>query len=94
MVFSSPRHLMVAGGCIIVMEIVYKMDFSLPGFLICSIILGFGMHNKSLFVVLSAMLFVFVLFVFSFLLFYKREILCNVTKTETFIEHSLLSLTL
>ncbi|CAK9149862.1 unnamed protein product [Ilex paraguariensis] len=41
MVFSSPRHLMVAGGCIIVMEIVYKMDFSLPGFLICSTILGF-----------------------------------------------------
>nr|GLL19256.1 zinc transporter 5 [Ipomoea trifida] len=31
MVFSSPRHLMVAGGCIIVMEFVYKMDFSLPG---------------------------------------------------------------
>ncbi|RZC70244.1 hypothetical protein C5167_033510 [Papaver somniferum] len=31
MVFSSPRHLMVAGGCIIVMEIMYKMDFSLPG---------------------------------------------------------------
>nr|DAD31818.1 TPA_asm: hypothetical protein HUJ06_010669 [Nelumbo nucifera] len=43
MVFSSPRHLMVAGGCIIIMEIVYKMDFSLLGFLICSIILGFGM---------------------------------------------------
>ncbi|KVI02821.1 hypothetical protein Ccrd_018887 [Cynara cardunculus var. scolymus] len=32
MVFSSPRHLMVAGGCLIVMEIFYKMDFSLPGF--------------------------------------------------------------
>lgn len=63
MVFSSPRHLMVAGGCIIVMEIVYKMDFSLPGFLICSIILGFGMHNKSLFVVLSAtLLFLFYLY--------------------------------
>lgn len=34
---------MVAGGCIIVMEIVYNMDFSLPGFLICCLILGFGM---------------------------------------------------
>ncbi|KAL2895523.1 Zinc transporter 5 [Bienertia sinuspersici] len=35
MVFSSPKHLMVAGGCIIVMEIFYKMDFSLAGFIIC-----------------------------------------------------------
>lgn len=34
---------MVAGGCIIVMEMVYGMDFSLPGFLICCLILGFGM---------------------------------------------------
>ncbi|KAA8547798.1 hypothetical protein F0562_004227 [Nyssa sinensis] len=47
MVFSSPRHLMVAGGCIIVMEIVYKMDFSLPGFLICSTILGFGIYETT-----------------------------------------------
>ncbi|KAF5748015.1 zinc transporter 5 [Tripterygium wilfordii] len=47
MVFSSPRHLMVAGGCIIVMEIVYKMDFSLPGFLICSFILGFGIYEAT-----------------------------------------------
>lgn len=46
MVFSSPRHLMVAGGCIIVMEKVYGMDFSLPGFLICCLILGFGMCVK------------------------------------------------
>lgn len=43
MVFSSPRHIMVAGGCLIVMEIFYKMDFSLPGFLICCTLLGFGM---------------------------------------------------
>ena len=43
MVFSSPKHLMVAGGCIIVLEIVYKMNFSLLGFLICSAFLGFGM---------------------------------------------------
>ncbi|KAF9663979.1 hypothetical protein SADUNF_Sadunf17G0108300 [Salix dunnii] len=47
MVFSSPRHLMVAGGCIIVMEIVYKMDFSLPGFIICSLILGFGIYEAT-----------------------------------------------
>lgn len=44
MVFSSPRHLMVAGGCIIVMDVVYKMDFSLLGFLLCASILGFGMN--------------------------------------------------
>jgi hypothetical protein len=43
MVFSSPRHLMAASACIIVMEIAYKMDFSLAGFVICSLILGFGM---------------------------------------------------
>ncbi|KAJ6734997.1 ZINC TRANSPORTER [Salix purpurea] len=47
MVFSSPRHLMVAGGCIIVMEIVYKMDFSLPGFIICSLLLGFGIYEAT-----------------------------------------------
>ncbi|KAF5202732.1 zinc transporter [Thalictrum thalictroides] len=46
-VFSSPRHLMIAGGSIIVMEIVYKMDFSLPGFLICAIILGFGIYEAT-----------------------------------------------
>ncbi|XP_031256450.1 uncharacterized protein LOC116138972 [Pistacia vera] len=47
MVFSSPRHLMVAGGCIIVMEIVYKMDFSQLGFMICSSILGFGIYEAT-----------------------------------------------
>ncbi|KAJ4707092.1 zinc transporter 5 [Melia azedarach] len=47
MVFSSPRHLVVAGGCIIVMEIAYKMDFSLPGFVICSLILGFGIYEAT-----------------------------------------------
>ncbi|PWZ29921.1 hypothetical protein Zm00014a_008456 [Zea mays] len=34
LVFSSPRHLMVSTGCIIVLEIVYQMDFSLFGFLV------------------------------------------------------------
>ncbi|KAJ8761797.1 hypothetical protein K2173_004611 [Erythroxylum novogranatense] len=47
MVFSSPRHLMVAGGCIIIMEIIYKMDFSLPGFVLCSSILGFGIYQAT-----------------------------------------------
>ncbi|KAK2652240.1 hypothetical protein Ddye_012096 [Dipteronia dyeriana] len=47
MVFSSPRHLLVAGGCIIVMEIVYRMDFSLPGFVICSLLLGFGIYEAT-----------------------------------------------
>ncbi|KAL3813255.1 hypothetical protein ACJIZ3_014523 [Penstemon smallii] len=47
MVFSSPRHLMVAGGCIIIMEIVFKMDFSLPGFLLCAAILSFGIHQAT-----------------------------------------------
>lgn len=54
MVFSSPRHLMAAGGCIIVMEIVYNMDFSLPGFIICSLILGFGMFKSLSFMFLHS----------------------------------------
>ncbi|KAG9448913.1 hypothetical protein H6P81_008878 [Aristolochia fimbriata] len=47
LVFSSLRHLVVAGGCIIIMEILYKMDFSLVGFLICSTILGLGIHQAT-----------------------------------------------
>ncbi|ONK68055.1 uncharacterized protein A4U43_C05F6830 [Asparagus officinalis] len=47
LVFSSPRHLMVAGGCIILMELAYNMDFSLVGFLICSSILGFGIFQAT-----------------------------------------------
>ncbi|XP_010553915.1 PREDICTED: zinc transporter 5 [Tarenaya hassleriana] len=47
MVFSSPRHLMVAGACIIVMEISYGMDFSLPGFVVCCLILGFGIYEAT-----------------------------------------------
>ncbi|XP_042400322.1 uncharacterized protein LOC121990192 [Zingiber officinale] len=43
LVFSSPRHLMISGVCIIIMEILYLMDFSLLGFVICFSILGFGM---------------------------------------------------
>jgi len=47
LVFSSPRHLMVSTGCIIVLEILYKMDFSLLGFLVCSVILGFGIFEAT-----------------------------------------------
>ena len=46
-VFSSPRHLVVAGGSIILLETVYKMDFSLVGFIICCSILGFGLFKFS-----------------------------------------------
>ncbi|KAI3665541.1 hypothetical protein L6452_44168 [Arctium lappa] len=44
---AEERHLMVAGGCLIVMEIFYKMDFSLPGFLICCTLLGFGIFEAT-----------------------------------------------
>ncbi|CAO1947905.1 unnamed protein product [Urochloa humidicola] len=47
LVFSSPRHLMVSTGCIVVLEILYKMDFSLLGFLVCSVILGFGIFEAT-----------------------------------------------
>lgn len=38
---------MVAGGCIIVMEITYKMDFSLVGFLFCCSLLSLGMCPRN-----------------------------------------------
>ncbi|XAR54619.1 CTP synthase (glutamine hydrolyzing) [Bertholletia excelsa] len=44
MVFSYPRHLMVARECIIIMQIVYKMDFSLLGYLMCYWALVRGKH--------------------------------------------------
>lgn len=47
LVFSTPRHLMVTGGCIIIMEMSYRMDFSLLGFLVCSFILGLGIHEAT-----------------------------------------------
>ncbi|KAF2537407.1 hypothetical protein F2Q70_00000088 [Brassica cretica] len=47
MVFSSPRHLLVAGACIIAMEIAYEMDFSLPGFIVCCVVLGFGIFEAT-----------------------------------------------
>ncbi|XP_042471118.1 uncharacterized protein LOC122053235 isoform X2 [Zingiber officinale] len=47
LVFSSPRHLMISGVCIIIMEILYLMDFSLLGFVICSSILAFGIFEAT-----------------------------------------------
>ncbi|CAL9072698.1 unnamed protein product [Musa acuminata var. zebrina] len=47
LVFSSPRHLMISGGSIILMEILYQMDFSLIGFVTCSLILGFGIFEAT-----------------------------------------------
>ncbi|KAJ8485741.1 hypothetical protein OPV22_018226 [Ensete ventricosum] len=47
LVFSSPRHLMISGGSIILMEILHKMDFSLIGFVTCSLILGFGIFEAT-----------------------------------------------
>ncbi|XP_074583774.1 uncharacterized protein LOC141839836 isoform X2 [Curcuma longa] len=47
LVFSSPRHLMISGGGIIIMEILYQMDFSLIGFVICCSILGFGIFEAT-----------------------------------------------
>ncbi|CAN6451607.1 unnamed protein product [Victoria cruziana] len=47
MVVSSPRHLMVSASCIIIMTIMYQMDFSLIGFLVCSILLGVGIFEAT-----------------------------------------------
>lgn len=47
LVFSSPRHLVIASGCVIMLEMMHKMDFSLIGFLICSSILGFGIMEAT-----------------------------------------------
>ncbi|KAF3788836.1 hypothetical protein EJ110_NYTH20166 [Nymphaea thermarum] len=47
MVVSSPRHLMVSAVCIIIMAIMYQMDFSLIGFLVCSIVLGVGIFEAT-----------------------------------------------
>jgi len=47
LIASSPKHLMVTACCIIVLEVFYKTDFSLIGFLICSSILGLGMFEAT-----------------------------------------------
>lgn len=47
LIASSPKHLMVTAGCIIVLEVFYRTDFSLLGFLICSSILGLGMFEAT-----------------------------------------------
>ncbi|KAG9453578.1 hypothetical protein H6P81_006482 [Aristolochia fimbriata] len=43
---AEERLLVVSGGCIIIMESLYKMDFALPVFLICSTILGLVRHAQ------------------------------------------------
>ncbi|KAG9454137.1 hypothetical protein H6P81_007041 [Aristolochia fimbriata] len=55
LVFSSTRHLVISGGCIIIMESLYKMDFSLPVFLICSTILALEFSDEMLELVLLAL---------------------------------------
>ncbi|KAJ7527976.1 hypothetical protein O6H91_16G079100 [Diphasiastrum complanatum] len=44
---ASPLHLAVTGSCIIVLELLYGMDFSVLGFLICASILGIGMFEAT-----------------------------------------------
>lgn len=41
-VMASPKHLLVTGGGIIVLELLYGKDFSLLGFIICVSVLGLG----------------------------------------------------
>lgn len=41
-VVASPKHLVVTGSGIIILEFLYGMDFSLLGFLICASVLGLG----------------------------------------------------
>lgn len=41
---SSPQHLVVSAGCIIVLEFLYRMDFSPLGFLWCLTWLGSGIY--------------------------------------------------
>lgn len=44
---ASPRHLLVTSGCVMALEIIYGMDFSLLGFLICSSLLGLGIFEAT-----------------------------------------------
>ena len=39
---ASPKHLLVTAGCLFLLELIYRMDFSVLGFLICASLLGFG----------------------------------------------------
>ncbi|KAL2621828.1 hypothetical protein R1flu_002033 [Riccia fluitans] len=41
---SSPQHLALSAGCIIVLEFIYRMDFSPLGFLFCLTWLGSGIY--------------------------------------------------
>ncbi|KAK4742260.1 hypothetical protein SAY87_000261 [Trapa incisa] len=44
---AEERYLAAAGACIVFMEIFYKMDFSLPGLLLCCLILEFGIYEAT-----------------------------------------------
>eukprot|EP00249_Psilotum_nudum_P008306 c21183_g1_i1 orf=204-1322(-) len=44
---TSPKHLMATGASIIVLELLFKMDFSLIGFLICLSVLGIGINEAT-----------------------------------------------
>lgn len=46
-VVASPKHLVVTGSGIIILEFLYGMDFSLLGFLICASVLGLGIFEAT-----------------------------------------------
>lgn len=46
-VVASPKHLLVTSCCIIVLEILNKMDFSVLGFVICTSLLGLGIFEST-----------------------------------------------
>lgn len=41
-VVASPQHLLVTAAGIIILELLYGMDFSLLGFTLCTSVLGLG----------------------------------------------------
>ncbi|KAI5066840.1 hypothetical protein GOP47_0017368 [Adiantum capillus-veneris] len=44
---ASPKHLLVTSGCISILELIYGMDFSFLGFLICASLLGLGIFEAT-----------------------------------------------
>ena len=51
---ASPKHLSVTTGCLFLLELLYRMDFSVLGFLMCASCLGFG---KLLYAILDLSIF-------------------------------------
>ncbi|CAM6109641.1 unnamed protein product [Calypogeia fissa] len=45
---SSPQHLLVTGFCLIILEFLYRMDFSFLGFLWCLAWLGSGIYAATI----------------------------------------------